>query len=116
MNSNGKLHTVRAEASATVENVTTAPPRRWYRRKRERPGEILDAALVIVQKNGYSAARMQDIAAQAGITKGTIYLYFAGKKDLFKALIDQRIGHLAITEEKTCREDVAKYDGAVLDE
>jgi|WetSurMetagenome_2_1015567.scaffolds.fasta_scaffold32681_2 AcrR family transcriptional regulator len=94
MNSNCKPHTVRTKASDAVENVTTTPPRRWYRRKRARPGEILDAALVIFQKNGYSAARMEDIAAQADITKGTIYLYFTGKEDLLKALINQRIGRL----------------------
>lgn len=65
---------------------------RWQRRKDERAPEILDAALASFAQNGFSATRMEDVAARAGITKGTIYLYFDSKEGLFKALARQAIG------------------------
>lgn len=58
----------------------------WRRCKRTRPGEILDAAACVVQVKGHVGARMTDIAACAGISVGTIYLYFAGKEDLLRAI------------------------------
>ncbi len=57
----------------------------WRRLKRTRPDEILAAAAVVFSRKGY-AARMSDIAEAAGITKGTIYLYFSGKKVLFETI------------------------------
>jgi AcrR family transcriptional regulator len=65
--------------------VVTEP--RWHRRKEERPAEILDAALHEFAARGYAAARLDDIAHRAGCTKGTIFLYFANKEELFKALV-----------------------------
>jgi len=60
---------------------------RWHRRKDDRPIEILDAALHEFSTRGFSAARLEDIARRAGCTKGTIFLYFANKEELFKALV-----------------------------
>src|ERR1700761_1208757 len=65
---------------------------RWTRRKQARPAEILDAALTVFAAKGFAAARMDDIAKAAGVTKGTIYLYFADKEALFKALVRDAIG------------------------
>jgi AcrR family transcriptional regulator len=65
---------------------------RWSRRKDARAPEILDAALACFAEKGFSGTRMDDIAARAGITKGTIYLYFDSKEALFKALARQSIG------------------------
>jgi AcrR family transcriptional regulator len=65
---------------------------RWHRRKNARSPEILDAALACFAEKGFAATRMDDIAARAGITKGTIYLYFDGKDSVFKALARQSIG------------------------
>ena len=65
---------------------------RWTRRKQARPGEILDAALKVFAAKGYAAARMEDIAREAGVTKGTIYLYFANKQAVFNALVSETIG------------------------
>ncbi|HEY4123321.1 MAG TPA: TetR/AcrR family transcriptional regulator [Rhizomicrobium sp.] len=65
---------------------------RWRRRKQARPQEILDAALVCFAEKGFAAARMDDIADQAGVTKGTIYLYFKNKEAVFKALVRESIG------------------------
>ena len=65
---------------------------RWTRRKLARPTEILDAAVAVFAEKGFAAARMEDIARKAGVTKGTIYLYFEGKEDVFKTLVRESIG------------------------
>ncbi|HKB95434.1 MAG TPA: TetR/AcrR family transcriptional regulator [Rhizomicrobium sp.] len=65
---------------------------RWQRRKQARAPEILDAALACFAQKGFAATRLDDIAARAGITKGTIYLYFDSKQALFEALTRQSIG------------------------
>jgi AcrR family transcriptional regulator len=65
---------------------------RWTRRKQERPAEILDAALKVFAQKGFAAARMEDIAREAGVTKGTIYLYFENKEAVFKSLVRESVG------------------------
>lgn len=64
----------------------------WRRRKEARPGEILEAALSVFAEKGFAAARMDDIAHRAGVTKGTIYLYFRSKEDVFKSLARELVG------------------------
>jgi len=68
------------------------PVKSWTRRKQARPGEILDAALKVFAEKGFAAARMEDIAARAGVTKGTIYLYFPSKAEMFKSLARETVG------------------------
>jgi AcrR family transcriptional regulator len=65
---------------------------KWTRRKQARPAEILDAALKVFAQKGFAAARMEDIAKEAGVTKGTIYLYFENKEAVFKSLVRQAVG------------------------
>jgi AcrR family transcriptional regulator len=65
---------------------------RWSRRKGARPQEILDAALTVFAEKGFAAARMDEVARRAGVTKGTIYLYFPSKEELFKSLVRVAIG------------------------
>lgn len=60
---------------------------RRTRRKDARPGELIAAALEVFAKHGFAAARLEDIAARAGVTKGTIYLYFQDKTELFEAVV-----------------------------
>jgi AcrR family transcriptional regulator len=60
---------------------------RWRRRKEARPAEILEAALTCFRERGFAATRLEDVAARAGVTKGTIYLYFPSKEELFKAVV-----------------------------
>lgn len=67
-------------------------PPRWSRRKDARPQEILDAALEVFAEKGFAAARMDEVARRAGVTKGTIYLYFPSKEELFKSLVREAIG------------------------
>jgi AcrR family transcriptional regulator len=60
---------------------------RWTRRKEARPEEIIAAALELFVERGFAATRLEDVAARAGVSKGTLYLYFANKEDLFKAVV-----------------------------
>jgi AcrR family transcriptional regulator len=64
---------------------------RWRRRKEARPGEILDAALACFAEHGFAATRLDDVAHRAGVTKGTLYLYFPNKEELFKAVVAQAL-------------------------
>jgi AcrR family transcriptional regulator len=66
--------------------------KRWQRRKDARAPEILEAALEVFAQKGFAGTRMDDIARKAGITKGTIYLYFDSKESVFKALARASIG------------------------
>lgn len=61
------------------------------RRKQARPRELLDAALDLFVEKGFAAARAEDIAARAGVSKATLYLYFRSKEDLLEALIAERL-------------------------
>jgi AcrR family transcriptional regulator len=65
---------------------------RWSRRKDARPEEIAAAALEMFVERGYAATRLEDVAARAGVSKGTLYLYFANKEELFKAVIREGLG------------------------
>ncbi len=60
---------------------------RWERRKESRPAELLEAALDCFVERGFAATRLEDVASSAGVSKGTLYLYYEGKDDLFKAVI-----------------------------
>jgi len=64
---------------------------RWERRKDARPQELLAAALDLFVERGYAATRLDDVAAKAGVSKGTLYLYFANKEELFKAVVREHL-------------------------
>lgn len=70
---------------------TTAPVKR-ERRKEARPGELLAAALDLFVEKGFAATRAEEVAQRAGVSKGTLFLYFPSKEDLFKAVVRQNIG------------------------
>ncbi len=83
---------------------------RWKRRKEARPKEILAAALDLFTAKGFAASRVDDVAARAGVTKGTVYLYFPTKEDLFKAVVrDALFPVIHATEQRvaTAPEDVS---------
>src|SRR5271165_918305 len=65
--------------------------KRWARRKEARPAEIVAAALDCFAARGFAATRLDDVAARAGVTKGTVYLYFPNKEELFKAVVRQSL-------------------------
>lgn len=64
---------------------------RWERRKDARPQELLDAALDHFVARGFAATRLDDVAKSAGVSKGTLYLYFSSKEELFKAVVRESI-------------------------
>lgn len=75
------------------------PGPKWRRRKEDRPGEIVAAALAEFAERGYDAARLDDVAKRAGVSKGTLYLYFPNKEELFKAAIrDTLIANISEAE------------------
>ena len=67
-----------------------AAPKR-SRRKEARPGELLEAALDLFVEKGFAATRVDDVAARAGVSKGTLFLYFPSKEELFKAAVRQNL-------------------------
>lgn len=62
-------------------------PHKRERRKQDRPGELLEAALDLFVEKGFAATRVEEVAARAGVSKGTLFLYFPSKEDLFKAVV-----------------------------
>lgn len=71
--------------------MSTPPQQRWHRRKDDRPAEIIEAALALFTQKGYAATRLDEVAARAGISKGTLYLYFESKEALFKAVVQAMV-------------------------
>ena len=71
--------------------VAAASRPRWERRKDSRPHELLAAALDLFVERGFAATRLEDVAARAGVSKGTLYLYFENKHELFKAVVREGI-------------------------
>src|SRR3954471_23554024 len=84
---------------------------RWARRKDARPEEITAAALDLFAERGYAATRLEDVAANAGISKGTLYLYFANKEELFKAVVREGI----VSPIAEMRGIVDQYEGNTFD-
>ncbi|MFI4934886.1 MAG: TetR family transcriptional regulator [Caulobacterales bacterium] len=80
---------------------------RWRRRKDERPGEIIAAALAVFAEKGFAAARLDDIAHRAGVSKGALYLYFATKEDLFRAVVAEAVA----PNLDAVREAAERYEG-----
>jgi len=81
------------------------------RRKAARPGELLDAALALFVEKGFAATRVEEVATRAGVSKGTLFLYFPSKQALFKAVVRENVGrHL-----DQALADLASYTGSSAD-
>jgi len=79
-------------APAPINPDTDVEPRqRRARRKEARPGELLDAALELFVEKGFAATRVEEVAARAGVSKGTLFLYFPSKEELFKAVVRENL-------------------------
>lgn len=61
------------------------------RRKEARPGELIQAALELFVEKGFAATRSEEVAARAGVSKGTLFLYFQSKEDLLRAVITENL-------------------------
>ena len=64
---------------------------KWRRRAEARPAEIVQAAYQVFSEKGFAAARLDDIARRAGVSKGALYLYFETKQDIFEAVVKDAV-------------------------
>ncbi|RSZ55398.1 TetR/AcrR family transcriptional regulator [Massilia atriviolacea] len=84
---------------------------RWERRKDARPQELLAAALDLFVERGFASTRLEDVAKRAGVSKGTLYLYFTNKEELFKAVVrDTIVPALGAAEDM-----IASFEGSSAD-
>jgi len=74
-----------------TDRESFSPANRCPRRKEARPQELVAAALSLFVARGYAATRLEDVASAAGVSKGTVYLYFANKEELFKAVVQENL-------------------------
>ncbi len=81
----------RSAVAATITPSKRRAKPRWKRRKEARPGEIVAAALELFAERGFAATKLAEVARRAGVTKGTLYLYFDSKEALFKAMVRETI-------------------------
>ena len=89
-----------------LSNAIESAPKR-ERRKEARPGELLNAALDLFVEKGFSATRVEEVAARAGVSKGTLFLYFQSKEDLFKAVVRENIAN----KFPTWQEEFTTFEG-----
>ncbi|MFH1175876.1 MAG: TetR/AcrR family transcriptional regulator [Acidobacteriota bacterium] len=75
--------------------------------KRHRRSEILRAAVEVFAERGYFAARMREVAKQAGVADGTLYLYFKGKEDLLVSILEEYADAFLLR----ARRDLASIEG-----
>ena len=79
-----------SDPSVASDGAVALPARpKHLRRKEARPSELTAAALALFVEKGFAATRLDDVAARAGVSKGTLYLYFDSKEALFKAVIQE---------------------------
>ena len=74
-----------------LSEVIHAVAAKRERRKQARPGELLGAALDLFVEKGYAATHVEEVARRAGVSKGTLFLYFSSKEELFKAVVRENI-------------------------
>ena len=73
---------------------------KWHRRKAARPAEIVEAALEVFAEKGFAAAKLDDIARGAGISKATLYLSTLRPRRRFSALSLRRRWPLSLKRSK----------------
>src|SRR3954463_1231683 len=84
---------------------------KFRRRKAARPGEIVGAAMAVFAEKGFAAARLDEIAARAGVSKGALYLYFETKEEIFRAVVEQAIA----PNIQVLRAMIAAHPGPIAD-
>ena len=81
--------------------VAAAP--RFLRRPEARPEELIQAALSVFGERGFRQTTLTEVAERAGVSKGTVYLYFESKDDLFRAVVTQKVVSLLEPAEAMAR-------------
>ena len=74
-----------------MDDTGPMPKKRGRPRKDERPAELLEASFLEFAEKGFLATRLDDVAARAGVAKGTVYLYYDSKEALFEAAVRSRM-------------------------
>lgn len=82
---------------------------RWQRRPEARPEEILDAAQKVFGESGFARAKLDDVARLAGVSKGTLYLYFDSKETLFREMVRAKIVALLAESEALLESHLGSY-------
>ena len=91
-----------------MSSPVVAPARpRWERRKEARPAELLASALELFVEKGYAGTRLDDVAHRAGVSKGTLYLYFENKEVLFKAVVRESV----VARISETADHIERFDG-----
>ena len=90
-----------------MNSPDTTHPHKRERRKEARPGELLEAALDLFVEKGFAATRAEEVAARAGVSKGTLFLYFPSKEELFKAVVRENV----VRHQTEGAEEIARFDG-----
>jgi TetR/AcrR family transcriptional regulator len=80
-----------APVSKPISAAPVLEAHKRERRKEARPGELLEAALDLFVEKGYAATRAEEVAVRAGVSKGTLFLYFPSKEELFKAVVRENL-------------------------
>lgn len=90
-----------------MNNTEVLSTHKRERRKQARPGELLDAALDLFVEKGFAATRSEEVAARAGVSKGTLFLYFPSKEELFKAVVRENV----VRHQTEGAEEIARFEG-----
>ncbi len=101
--------TLQESSAPPVASGDSAPVRR--RRKAARPSELVAAALGLFVERGFAATRLDEVAARAGVSKGTLYLYFDSKEALFKSVVEESLVPALAAAEQW----LAQYEGSATD-
>lgn len=88
-----------------------SPTSQRQRRKEARPQELLEAALTLFVEKGFAATRSEEVAHAAGVSKGTLYLYYPSKEELFKAVVRTNLSALIAEGEEL----VERHEGSTSD-
>jgi AcrR family transcriptional regulator len=91
--------------------MATERAKRWERRSETRPAELIEAALRCFSERGFAATRLDDVAARAGVSKATVYLYFDNKEKLFEAVVRAAVA----SSLDQAHELVDKFEGSTPD-
>ena len=91
-----------------MSSSDTSTPHKRERRKQARPGELLDAALALFVEKGFAATRAEEVALRAGVSKGTLFLYFPSKEELFKAVVRENV----VRHQTEGAEQIARFEGS----
>lgn len=95
----------------SIQVHSAHPAQRRERRKQERPGELLQAALQLFVEKGFAATRVEEVALRAGVSKGTLFLYYDSKEELFKAVIQAHLSENFIAWDQ----EFDQFEGSTAD-